>query len=82
MKRILTLAATLLMMASIPALAQNVQLHYDFGSLLYRSGEKDLSTSPAVRPSLTAVRCSSFISSRSLFNVQKKRITGCESAAM
>ena len=53
MKRILTLAATLLMMASIPALAQNVQLHYDFGSLLYRSGEKDLSTSPAVRPSLT-----------------------------
>lgn len=54
MKRILTVAATLLLVALFSAPAQNVQLHYDFGKLLYKSGDKDLSTAPAVRPSLTS----------------------------
>jgi hypothetical protein len=46
MKRTLILAASLLMMAVAPSYAQNVQLHYDFGKLLYQKDPKSLATRP------------------------------------
>ena len=40
MKRTLILAAAMLMVASFSVRAQNVQLHYDFGKLLYQKEGK------------------------------------------
>lgn len=60
MKRKVTIAAALLMLAAVPAFAQNVQLHYDFGSLLYKSASKDLSTRPRLTTTVEMFRPDDF----------------------
>ena len=56
MKRILVLAATFLMVASFSVRAQNVQLHYDFGKLLYQKEGKSLATRPELTTTVEMFR--------------------------
>lgn len=60
MKRKVTIAAALLMLAAASAFAQNVQLHYDFGNLLYKSGSKDLTTRPRLTTTVEMFRPDDF----------------------
>ena len=56
MKRTFLLVAALMMLAALPSLAQNIQFHYDFGSLIYRSEQKDLSSRPALTTTVEMFR--------------------------
>ena len=56
MKRSVIIATTLFMMAAAPAFAQNVQLHYDFGKLLYQKEGKSLPTRPELTTTVEMFR--------------------------
>ena len=56
MKRTLILAAAMLMVASFSVCAQNVQLHYDFGKLLYQKEGKSLDTRPELTTTVEMFR--------------------------
>ena len=61
MKRIFTLAATsLLMLASLPVLGQDIQFHYDFGRLLYQKEGKSLKNRPELTTTVEMFRPDSF----------------------